>query len=113
MEVCTKHQIYVGKREGNEVLEQLEVGQAYLREGENYYTVKLMIFPGQTYFLVKNRDSHDRYTMYAKVVRNEGQVKFQNPVGSGRLYPELTEYLQLYVPLFRTRMFMSLYPAAE
>lgn len=107
----TKHEIVIGRKQDSQLVNTLATGQAFLREGDSYYTVKLMMFPGQTYYLVKNRDSHDRYTVFAKQVKTEESVKFQNPVGSGRLSQELSSYLELYFPVIRSQMFMCLFPS--
>lgn len=108
----TKHEIVIGRKQNGEIANQLVAGQAFLREGETFYTVKLMMFPGQTYYLTKNKDSQDRYTVFAKQVQNDGAVKFQNPVGSGRLSQEVPMYLEIYFPVLRSQMFMSLFPSA-
>jgi hypothetical protein len=106
----TKHEIVLGRKQEGTLVNQLAAGQAFLNEGDNFYTVKLMMFPGQTYYMVKNRDSQERYTVYAKLLKNEDAVKFQNPVGSGRLSVELPSYLELYFPVLRAQMFMCLFP---
>jgi hypothetical protein len=107
----TKHEIVIGRKQNGELTNALATGQAFLREGDNYYTVKLMMFPGQTYYLVKNKDSHDRYTVFAKQVKTEDTMKFQNPVGSGRLSLELSSHLEIYFPVIRSQMFMCLFPS--
>ena len=109
-----KHELYIGRKENGKLAKPLVAGQAFIREGESYYTVKLMMFPGQTYYLVKNKDSYDRYTVYAKMVKTENdEVKLQNPVGSGRLSLDLGSYLEIYFPVLRSQMFMCLFPVAE
>jgi hypothetical protein len=113
MDQTTKHEIVIGRKQNGELANALVAGQAFLREGDSFYVVKLMMFPGQTYYLTKNRESHDRYTVFAKIVKTEDSVKFQNPVGSGRLSLELASYLELYFPVLRSQMFMSLFPANE
>lgn len=107
----TKHEIVIGRKQDGELTNPLATGQAFLREGDSYYTVKLMMFPGQTYYLTKNKDSCDRYTIFSKQVKTDDTMKFQNPVGSGRLSQDLSAYLELYFPVIRSQMFMCLYPA--
>ncbi len=106
-----KHEILIGRKQDGELTKTLVAGQAFLNEGDNFYTVKLMMFPGQTYYLMKNKDSQDRYTVFAKQVKTEDTMKFQNPVGSGRLSEDLTAYLEIYFPVIRSQMFMCLFPA--
>lgn len=111
--LTTKHEIVIGCKLRSKLHNTLLAGHAYLREGDRFYSVKLMMFPGQTYYLTKNRDSHDRYTIFSKLVKIGDQLKLQNPVGSGRLTKELSSHLEVYFPVIRSQMFMSLFPQLE
>lgn len=104
----TKHELVLGWKHHGELTNQLAAGHAFLREGDSYYSLKLMIFPGQTYYLTKNKDSYDRYTIFAKQVHTANGMKFQNPVGSGRLTDDLSSHMELYFPVIHSRMFMCL-----
>jgi len=106
----TRYEIVIGKKAQDGLQCRLVCGHAFLNEGESFYVIKLMMFPGQTYYLVKNRGSQDRYTVYAKMSGREEEIRLQNPVGNGRLSADLTAYLELYFPVLKTQMFMSLYP---
>lgn len=106
----TRYEILIGKKQDGELQKSLISGHAFLMEGDSHYTVKLMMFPGQTYYLTKNRDSHDRYTVFSKLVQYDQESRFQNPVGSGRLSSELGSYLEIYFPVLKSQMFMCLYP---
>lgn len=107
----TKYDLVIGRKLKNQLVNTLATGQCFLNEGEGHYVVKLMMFPGQTYYMVKNRHSTDRYTIFAKLIREEGSIRFQNPVGSGRLSDDLSTHMELYFPVLRSQMFMSLYPS--
>src|SRR6185312_17132784 len=98
-----------GRKFNGELLDPLPTGQCFLNEGDEFYILKLMMFPGQTYYLVKNRSSADRYTVFAKILRDEGQLKYQNPVGSGKLNADLPSYMEIQFPILRAQMFMNLY----
>ncbi len=108
---CTKHEIVIGKRNQGTLEKPLLTGHAFLNAGDEFYTVKLMMFPGQTYYLVKNRDSQ-RYTVFAKQVSDERGTRFQNPVGLGQLLQDVM-YMEIYFPILRSQMYMSLYPSAS
>jgi hypothetical protein len=41
---------------------------------------------------------------------SRGGVRFQNPVGSGRLSEEEKDYLEIRFPLLAGHLFMSLFP---
>lgn len=106
----SRYELVVGRKLNHQLVNTLATGQCFLNEGDDFYTVKLMMFPGQTYYMVKNRNSSDRYTIFAKIIRDEKSVKFQNPVGSGRLTEELSTHMELYFPVLRSQMYMCLFP---
>ena len=108
-----KHEIFAGfKKEGN-IEAKLLVGAAFKDNGLAYYKIRLMMFPGYTYYLVKNRESADRYTVYSRSKIENNQTKFLNPVGSAALDAKLQSYLEVKFPLLRASMFMSLYPVKQ
>lgn len=105
-----KYELYTGFRKDTNIEARLLIGSAFKDPGTFYYKIKLMMFPGQSYYLVKNRESVDRYTIYSRI-RNEGQeTKFLNPIGNGTLDPKLQSYMELKFPLLKAQIFMNLYP---
>jgi hypothetical protein len=109
----TQHEILIGRKENGELRNQLIAGASFLNDGESFYTIRLMMFPNQAYYLTKNHESTNRYTVFSKFIKTENGIKFQNPVGSGRLSVELSAYLEIYFPVIRSQMFMCLYPTAS
>lgn len=108
-----KYEIFTGFRKENTIEAKLLVGAAFKEENLSYYKIRLMMFPGYTYYLVKNKDSVDRYTIYSKMItdaKNKNQVKFLNPVGNGVLDSKLCSYLELRFPMLKAYVYMSLYP---
>lgn len=108
-----KHEIFVGFRKGNTIDAKLLVGAAFKDENVSYYKIRLMMFPGQTYYLVKNQNAADKYTVYSRMItdqKNNNQVKFLNPVGNGILDSKLQSYMEVRFPLLRAYIYMSLYP---
>ncbi len=111
--LAEKYDVYTGFRKENTIEARLPVGAAFKEENANYYKIRLMMFPGYTYYLVKNHDSMDRYTVYSRMLntgKNGDQVKFLNPVGSATLDPKLSSYLEVKFPMLRAYVYMSLYP---
>ncbi len=111
--VSEKHEIFSGFRKEATIEAKLLVGAAFKDEGLSYYKIRLMMFPGYTYYLVKNRDAVDRYTVYARMKTEGKEVRFLNPVGSGILDTKLQSYLEIKFPLLRAYMYMSLYPVNQ
>ena len=108
-----KHEIFTGFRKANLIDAKLLVGAAFKEVNQAYYKIRLMMFPGYTYYLVKNREGQDRYTVYSRMVtekNNQNQVKFLNPVGNGVLDSKLQSYLEVRFPMLRAYVYMSLYP---
>lgn len=106
-----KFEIYAGFKKDNDLETKVQVGTAFKNDDENYYKIKLMMFPNQTYYLIKNHAEVSRYTIFSKmVIEANGKNKFLNPVGSGVLDPQMLNYLELRFPLLRSYIFMSLYP---
>ena len=108
-----KHEIFTGFKKENGIEARLLVGAAFKDANTTYYKIRLMMFPGQTYYLVKNRDANDRYTVFSRMKNNDKQVHFLNPVGGGILDSKLQSYLEIKFPLLRAYMYMSLYPIKQ
>lgn len=112
-QVSEKYEIFSGFRKESTVEAKLLVGAAFKDEGATYYKIRLMMFPGYTYYLVKNRDAVDRYTVYSRMKIEGKEVRFLNPVASGVLDSRLQSYLEIKFPLLRAHMYMSLYPVTN
>lgn len=111
-----KHEIFTGFRKENVIEAKLLVGAAFKDEGVNYYKIRLMMFPGYTYYLVKNQNAVNKYTVYSRMVvddKNKNQVKFLSPVGNGFLDSKLQSYLEVRFPMLRAYVYMSLYPQKQ
>jgi hypothetical protein len=105
-----KYELFTGFRKESNIEAKLLVGSAFKDQGTFYYKIRLMMFPGQTYYLVKNRESVDRYTIYSRI-RTEGQeTRFLNPIGNGILDPKLHSFMELKFPLLKAQIYMNLYP---
>jgi hypothetical protein len=104
-----RYDLYRG-RETNGQLTGLRIcGYAFQNEGDNYYRVKLFMFPDNTYYMSKN--SGDGYTLFSKMVnQDEGKVGFQNPVGFAKTMDEVRTHIYVRFPDLSSHMFMSLFP---
>jgi len=113
--LTTKLQLVTGKVSGQAITNPLLAGFAVQFEDENHYVIRLTMFPNIPYYLSKNHDSQDNYTVFAKVVTDDGgsSPRFQNPVGSGRLLKEAKSFLEIRFPLLGTSVFMNLFPNSE
>lgn len=111
--LADKHEIFSGFRKESTIEAKLLVGAAFKEENETFYKIRLMMFPGYTYYLVKNKNTGDRYTVYSRMKDEGNEVRFLNPVGSGILNSKLQSYLEIRFPLFRAYLYMSLFPITQ
>ena len=107
-----KYEVVMGRVIEGTVADPMLVGFAVQFEGEAHYVLRFTMFPNNPYYLSKNRDSQSHYTAFAKQVKDPvtNAIRFQNPVGSGRLPNDLKSHLELYFPLLGTNVFMNLFP---
>ena len=109
----TKHEVIRGSRfPGVPEGKQYPAGHALHFEGTNYYVLKLWFQQERTYYVSKNNEESDYYTVYAKKVDGEGSVRFQNPIGFARGIPQKT-HLEIILPDFPKRYYMSLFPSEK
>lgn len=109
----TKYEIFTGFKKDGNLEAKLPAGAAFLDDGLSYYKIRLMIFPQTIYYLVKNKDEQDRYTVYSKMINDGQNVKFLNPIGGGILDRNLQSYLELKFPVLRAHLFMSLFESRK
>lgn len=107
----TKYEIVTGRVLDGTIVNPLLAGFAVQFENETHYVIRFTMFPNNPYYLCKNRDSQTHYTVFAKLVKDPitNRVRYQNPVGSGRLFPDLKSHLELWFPLLGNSVFMNLY----
>lgn len=106
-----KHELVVGRCEAGKLLLPKNAGLAIRKSNESFYSLRLHMFPGVTYFLNKNFGENPNYTLFSKILRDEEGVRFQNPVGAARLRTDLKTHLEIRFNLIDRRVFMSLFPA--
>jgi hypothetical protein len=110
----TKFEVVLAKLGSNGLTQPMLAGFAVQFEGESHYVIRLTMFPNNPYYLSKNKGSQDGYTVFAKVLKDPetSAIRFQNPVGSGRLLEETKSHLEIRFPLIGTSVFMNLYPVS-
>ena len=106
-----KHDLAVGRCEDGKILFPKNAGSAIRRGEDPFYSLRLHMFPGVTYFLSKNHGDNPNFTLFSRILRTEDGVRFQNPVGAARLRPDLKSHLEIRFNLIDRRVFMSLFPS--
>jgi hypothetical protein len=110
METKTVFPIVTGSRNGDELHGGVNVGWSILFPGQNYYVVKLQMFPRNTYFMVKNAKRPMEYFVFAKRKTENGTERFQSLVGVAHLDEGLKTHMELEFPLIPTKLFMRFQP---
>ena len=90
----TKHDLYVGNASTDQLEQNFNIGYAFKYDDLDYYLLKLWPLPGTTYYLGRNREG-DRYTVFSKIITENGGVRLQNPIGYGVLRPDLKDYIEI------------------
>ena len=105
----TKYEIALGRVLNGTLNNPMLAGFAVQFAGEQHYVLRFTMFPNIPYYLCKNRDSQTQYTAFAKIVRdpNSSAVRFQNPIGSGKLQPDLKSHLENRFPLVNSDVVWS------
>jgi hypothetical protein len=106
----TVFEVIEGQKAKDRILKPVPVGSATLYEGNNYYVVRISSKPFKNFFVVKNQDGTNTYSIYARRWRTADQIFFRDPVGAGHLSGELKEFLELKFTFLNQSLFMSLYP---
>lgn len=105
------YEILQGQKHEGKIVEQKLAGFAKRSSIHNYYSFRLCMFPKNRYFLRKNRDSSNSYTIYSKFIRDGDSVQLLEPVGTGLLQDDLKDYLSLRFNLFPgIKLFLGLFP---
>lgn len=107
-----RYEIFRGREINGELFGLRLSGYAFQNDDENFYRLKLMLLPEQTYFLSKNQGAG--YTIFAKMIKNdEGKIVFQNPVGFAKIIESVKTHIYLKFPDLASHMFMSLFPTEK
>jgi len=109
----TRYQLMTGARTGETIDQPQLIGSAFYNDATKIYRLKLMMFPGSTYYMRKCTGTNGYYTVFAKQIFKNGEPHPISPVGSAYLDPSLMYFLEIRFHLFSTPIFMSLFPKKE
>ncbi|HPI40813.1 MAG TPA: hypothetical protein PLJ21_08400 [Pseudobdellovibrionaceae bacterium] len=94
---------------------QRSVGMAYLKEGQNTYTLRLWMLLNEKFYIISNKNDASRFLILTREPNKNplGKNKyFWNIVGNGKADTS-TGYIKLDFDLFDKPIFMSLYPESS
>lgn len=91
------------------------VGMAYLKEGQNTYTLRLWMLLNEKFYVIPNKNDSSRFLIMTREPNKNpvGKNKyFWNIVGNGKA--ETTSgFIKMNFDLFDKTIFMSLYPESS
>lgn len=91
------------------------VGMAYLKEGQNTYTLRLWMLLNEKFYVIPNKNDSSRFLILTREPNKNplGKNKyFWNIVGNGQADTS-TGYVKLDFDLFDKPILMSLYPESS
>lgn len=91
------------------------VGMAYLKEGQNTFTLRLWMLLNEKFYVIPNKNDPSRFLVLTREPNKNplGKNKyFWNIVGNGKA-DTATGYVRLEFDLFEKPIFMSLYPESS
>lgn len=90
------------------------VGMAYLKEGQNTYTIRLWTFVDDRFYLIQNRNDPSKYILLTREVNKNPNAKSKfiwNIVGNGQCETNFG-VIKLQFDLFHGPIYMSVFPEA-
>jgi hypothetical protein len=108
-----RFQVFQGERqERGKVVKSRSVGMAYLRDGQNIYTLRLWMFSTERYYLVQNKNDPSRYLVMTREPNKNPAARnkyFWNIVGNGRVNSTLG-VLEIDFDLLAKPIYMNIFP---
>lgn len=102
-----KFEVMTGDLLAEKVVNQQSVGYSLLIDGNQYYVMRLFLFE-KYFFIVKDKNSINEYTVFGSKLPNE--PVFKNALGKATLRSEAKSYLEVDIPLLGSPIYMSLFP---
>jgi hypothetical protein len=91
------------------------LGMAYLKEGQNTYTLRLWTFIDTRFYLIQNRTDASKYLILTRELNKSPNAKtkyFWNIIGNGQA-DSVKGVLKLSFDLFERPIYMNLFPESS
>jgi len=108
-----RFQVFQGELDANNrVKKSKSVGMAYLKDGQQLFTVRLWTLVNERFYLVQNREDTSKYLIMTREPNRRENAKnkyFWNIVGNGSV--DTTQgVVHLNFDLFERTIFMNIHP---
>lgn len=91
------------------------VGMAYLKDGQNMYTLRLWMFLNEKFYVIPNKQDSSQFLVLTRELNKNLEAKnkyFWNIVGNGKVDASIG-YIKLKFDLFEKPILLSLYPESS
>jgi hypothetical protein len=111
-----RFQVFQGeKNESGKVAKTRSIGMAYLRDGQNIFTLRLWMLSGERYYLIGNRNDSAKYLVMTREPNKNPQAKnkfFWNIVGNGQV-DSVQGIVEINFDLLAKPVYMNIYPESS
>ena len=111
-----RFQVFHGEQTGEgKVKKAKSVGMAYLRDGQNIFTLRLWMFSNERYYLISNRNDSSKYLVMTREPNKNPQAKnkyFWNIVGNGKADSE-RGVIEMAFDLLEKPIYMNIFPESS
>ena len=111
-----RFQVYQGeKTETGKIKRTKGVGMAYLRDGQNIYTLRLWMFATERYYLIQNKQDASKYFIMTREPNKNPSAKnkyFWNIVGNGKADSALG-VIEVQFDLLEKPIYVNIYPESS
>ena len=111
-----RFQICLGKMKNeNEFQRSKSVGMAYLKNGQNMYTIKLWTLTNEKYYLIPSKEDPSKFLIFSREPNKKDQTRskyFWNIVGNGKAL-STQGIVQLDFDLLHCSLYLNLFPEAS
>ena len=104
-----KFDVFIGHRKSRSIAQPLRVGNVKYDEEKTLYILRLAHLP-ISYFMQKNRENEEQFTVFARIVNRDQGFKLTDPIGKANLVQELKDYMEITIPMLPRKLYMSLFP---
>lgn len=111
-----RFQVYQGEKDQTgKVKKTKSVGMAYLKDGQNIYSLRLWMFSWDRYYVLPHKSDSSKYLVMTREPNKNPNAKnkfFWNIVGSGTVN-SVMGYVELEFDLLSQPIYMSIHPESS
>lgn len=111
-----RFQVFQGEKDpSGKVKKTKSVGMAYLKDGQNIFTLRLWMFSWDRYYILPSKNDSSKYLLMTREANKHPHAKnkyYWNIVGNGTVDSK-NGYIELSFDLLSTPIFVNIHPEAS